>query len=166
MALNGFGDSVSWSDFNPVLERPARQNEDAAINVRYNYNYQIERNRNAVSIANADINIIMLFSACWAVSSQMTNDLLRHEQGHYDITSLGAREFYHALLHLSAVSEHMLRTSISQLNQRVQLRINRANARYDGRTDHSRNTGVQQTWDQAITVALQSPAGSIDQLPS
>jgi predicted secreted Zn-dependent protease len=95
----------------------------------------------------------------------MTNTLLSHEQGHYDITALGARELYNALLQLTAPSGHELQTRASQLRQRIQQKINRTNTRYDTQTNHSQNAAAQHTWQQRIAAEKQKPDGSIDNLP-
>ena len=165
MSLNNFNYPVSWSDFTQRNARPSGENEDAYIFVRYGYSFQMQRNGNAVTIASADVNITISSSDCWVVTSQMTNYLLKHEQGHYDITALGAREFYNALMNLFAASPHALQNSITQLNERYQQKIKRANMRYDTKTRNSQDTQAQQTWDQGIAAEMQMPGGSIDNLP-
>src|SRR4051794_21539259 len=110
MPLNNFTYSVTWMDFTAQPSRPTGAQEDAYIKVRYNYTYQTGRNGNAITISSADVNITVVVSDSWVVSNQMTNDLLSHEQGHYDITALGARELYNALLQLSAPSGNVLQT--------------------------------------------------------
>ncbi len=165
MPLQNFNYSISWSDFTPQSSRPHGSDEDAFTKSIYHHNYNYERNGNAVTISSADVTISMVTSQCWVVSAQSTNDLLQHEQGHYDITALGAREFYNALLQLTAISVHALQTSIAHLHSRCQQKINSANRRYDTQTAHSQNTTVQQTWNRQITTEKQNPAGGIDNLP-
>ena len=164
MPLNGFNNSISWSQFSQVQQRLNGQ-EDAFIRVVYRYTYQTGRNRNAVTVSEADVNIDILSSESWVVDTQMTDYLLRHEQGHYDITSLGARSFYNALLNETASSINALATSIRRLNTRHQQTINSANNRYDSQTQHSRDTNAQQRWNQAISAALLNVNGSVNSLP-
>ena len=165
MPLNNFNYSVTWTDFALQSSRPTGAHEDAHIQVHYDYTYQLKRNGNAVIINSADVNMNVVLPKSWVVSSQMTNDLLSHEQGHYDITALGARELYNALLQLSAASGNVLQTRAAQLNQRIQQKIDRVNIRYDTQTNHSQDTAAQQTWQQRIAAEKQKPDGSIDNLP-
>jgi hypothetical protein len=165
MSLNNFTYSVNWGDFSPVSARPAGHDEDAAIEVKYGYSYNMDRNKNAVVISSADVDITMVPGDCWVVDSKKTNDLLKHEQGHYDITALGAREFYNNLIKLSAKSIADLKTSAANLNAKFQRKINAANKRYDDQADHGAKGNVQKTWDQAIAAEMQKPNGSIDNLP-
>lgn len=168
MPLNqtSFTYSISWSDFNPQSSRPQGVTEDAQIHPEMSFsNFQLARNRNSVSITDVDVNISLVSNDCWVVSSQMTNDLLIHEQGHYDIIAISAREFYNALIGLSAASTHALQTKVTQLQARFQKKATTVDARYDTQTDHSRNTQPQQQWNKAIAAEKQKSNGSISNLP-
>lgn len=166
MALDGFDYNVSWSDFNHLPTRPQSVDEDAETHSKFPHSYQFGRNKNAVIVTGADVNISMISSLCWVVSSRKSDLLLNHEQGHYDITALGAREFYNKLLALKAQNENKMERSIKELNARLQQKINTINIRYDTQTDHSQNAGVQQAWDKQIAAEKQKPDGSLDNLPT
>ncbi len=96
----------------------------------------------------------------------MTDDLLKHEQGHYDIIALNAREMYQNLLTLSASSTHQLQEKVNGLQEKSAKKVKRVDERYDDQTDHSRKTSVQQTWNGRIAAEKSKPDGSIDNLPS
>lgn len=166
MAINGFNDTISWSQFNKRASRPAGQNEDAQIHpevIPANINFKTKGK--AVIITNADIDIELVSDDCWVVSSQMTSELLKHEQGHYDIIALSAREMYKNLLALSAASPHTLEQKLNGLKEKAQIKVKRVDKRYDDKTDHSRNKAIQEKWNKAIATEKQKPDGSIDNLP-
>lgn len=165
MSLNNFDNSISWSDFTPQSSRPHGENEDAFTKAMFRHNYNYTRNGNAIAVTDATVDITMVTAQSWVVSGQTTTDLLQHEQGHYDITALGAREFYNALIQLTARSVRELQTKISTAHSKYQHKINRANIRYDNQTNHSQNVQVQQQWDQSIATEKQNTNGSIDNLP-
>ncbi len=165
MSLNNFSYSVSWSDFTSKPSRPHGEDEDARIKISYPYSYDLGRNKNAIIVSAAEMNIGTVSVACWAVSSQMSNDLLAHEQGHYDITALGAREFYNTLLTLSAKSEKDIKAAIKKENGKIQKKIDEVNKLYDDKTDHSQNKSVQQQWNKQIAAEKQKPNGSLNSLP-
>ncbi len=164
MALTNFTYTLTWSDFNQVPSKPPGAAEDAAIKVRYSQNYNYGSNKNAVVISSADVDITCT-PECWVVSSAMSNDLLQHEQGHFDITALGAREFYNSLLQLKASNGKEIKAKISALNTKVQGKIDRANKRYDKQTGHSQQANMQQLWEQKIATELKKMDGSLDNLP-
>jgi hypothetical protein len=166
MSLNNFNSLISWSDFTQVPARPPNVNEDAEIHVNFPQHYDYSIGRNGATITNLTVDIEMASPECWVVSGQTSNmDLLKHEQGHYDITALGAREFHDGLTGMTAANENALNARITRLRNNIQQKINRANANYDTRTNHSRNTEVQQTWNRRIDAAKQNPGGTVNDLP-
>ncbi|MBK6381143.1 MAG: DUF922 domain-containing protein [Chitinophagaceae bacterium] len=97
----------------------------------------------------------------------MTNDLLKHEQGHYDILAISAREFYNTLIGLSAATADALQRRVNQLKERFAQQVTQVDARYDSesQTNHGINTAIQQTWDQKIAAAKANPRGRLTDLP-
>jgi predicted secreted Zn-dependent protease len=166
MALNNFDSLITWSEFTTVPSRPAGVQEDAEIRVNSSVRYRTRRHGNAISIADATVNITTVTATSWVVSDKKTALLLKHEQGHYDITALGTREFYTQLLTLTADSTNALDVKIAALKQQFQQKIDACNMLYDTRTDHSLISSVQDTWNQKIASAKVNPAGTINDLPS
>jgi Bacterial protein of unknown function (DUF922) len=161
-----FSYPVSWSDFIQKSSRPAGETEDAQIHPEMGFsNFQLKAVGRGVGIKDVDININLVTNDCWVVTSQMTNGLLQHEQGHYDIIAISAREFYNVLLGLSAASTHALQTKVTELRTRFQQKATTVDKRYDTQTDHSRKTQQQQQWDKAIAAEKQKSNGSISNLP-
>lgn len=161
MPLNGFSYFVSWSDFNQQVSAPsADENAQIHPDISFN-NFRLTRIRNAVSIREVDVNITLVPNDCWVVSSRMAADLLEHEQGHYDIIAISAREFYNALIGLPAASVSALQTRVTQLQTRLQQTASSADRRYDTETNHGRNVQAQQQWNQKIGAEKQRPNGSL-----
>ena len=92
MALNNFDYLIGWPEFTSVPARPAGVQEDAEIKVNSAVSYRTRRRGSAVSIVDATVNIVTVTAESWVVSDKKTDPLLKHEQGHYDITALGTRE--------------------------------------------------------------------------
>jgi len=166
MSLNNFNYTVSWSEFTTVSSRPTGVNEDAEIKVNSAVGYRTRRRGNAINIMDATVDIVTVTAQSWVVSDKKTDLLLRHEQGHYDITALGTREFYNELLTLAADSPHALDVKIAALKQRYQQKIDASNIRYDTQTNHGLNSSVQNTWNQQIATTKANAAGTITDLPS
>lgn len=166
MSVNNFDYLISWSDFIQVPARPTGVNEDAEIHLEFPQSYDYSIGRNGVTITTLSVDIGLASPECWVVSSQASNlTLLKHEQGHYDITAIGAREFHDGLVGMSARNEDALNTKIRRLRNSIQQKINRANSNYDTKTNHSLNTSEQQTWNQKIDTAKKNQRGTINDLP-
>lgn len=165
MSLNGFDDTISWSQFNQVPSRPIGEKEDAHIRAEWTFDYAYVQNGKVVSVSNVDVNLTIITAESWVVTNAKSNYLLKHEQGHYDITSLAAREFYNKSKSLKANSVHNSKLKISEFKQKIQQKTNIANKLYDAQTDHGQKTQLQQTWDKKIDAAKKNPNGTIDDLP-
>ena len=166
MAVNNFNNLISWSDFIQVPAKPPGVTEDAEIHLKFPQKYDYDIAKTYVKITNLSVEIGLNSPECWVISSQATNkDLLKHEQGHYDITALGAREFHDKLDGMTAPNENDLNKKIKKIRDIIQQKIDTANLNYDTQTNHSLNTQVQVTWDKKIDAAKKNPKGIINDLP-
>ena len=166
MALNNFDYLVKWTDFTPVDARPHGVDEDAQITVDMQPDFRARGSRSSIIITNVTVNIIIVSAHTWALRSQITNvDLLAHEQGHYNITALAAREYYEELLVITAPTQNRFIELTRSLRDRLQQQINRVNINYDTQTNHYLNRAAQQTWDRNIAAAKANPRGRLVDLP-
>jgi hypothetical protein len=166
MPLQNFHYLISWSDFISRQSRPTGVNEDAQIHPEMSSsNVKLGRKGKAVIITDLDVNIDLVKSDCWVVENQKSDYLLKHEQGHYDILGISAREFYNSMKNLSAPSTHELQKMVTKLQEDTQKNVARVDARYDAQTKHSLDKTAQESWDKKIRAEKQKPNGSIDNLP-
>ncbi|MEO7306561.1 MAG: DUF922 domain-containing protein [Ferruginibacter sp.] len=168
MPLNNFNRTLSWSDFNQQQGQPGAANEYAQIHPdSAPSDFVLARVRNALTVTAVTIDLSLIADDCWVVASHMTNDLLKHEQGHYDILAISAREFYNAVVGVSASTTDALQRKVSQLQERFAQQATRVDARYDSesQTNHGINATIQQTWDQRIAAAKANPRGRLADLP-
>jgi hypothetical protein len=100
-------------------------------------------------------------------SAKGSVELLRHEQGHYDLVLLATRALARELETLTA-------SSATELSQRTQdcvaehtERAARLSQAYDRQTDHGRNTPAQARWSDRIGVARAAaePVDEFDGMP-
>ena len=165
MPLNGFSHTITWAEFAHIPVRPDGVEENAEINCKFPYSYKFGKDKGAITIASAEVNISTIPERCWVVSDEKTDYLLQHEQGHYDILALCAREFYNKILAYTAPTESKLEKRIKDLNADLQQKDNKVNKRYDAQTNHSLDKAKQQEWNKKIAAEKQKPDGSIDNLP-
>jgi predicted secreted Zn-dependent protease len=137
---------LSWNDFKG---RPDPQTGNAAltstsINIDYSYNKR-----------EVKYSIRCQFDPTKSWGRVRNNHILAHEQAHFDIAEIHARELYKALkayrFNASSVNEDIGRIyeSVMQMHHAMQ-------SEYDGQTDYSRNSPIQQDWQQRIANALES----------
>jgi predicted secreted Zn-dependent protease len=99
------------------------------------------------------------------VRGQTGPDLLRHEQGHYNITALGARDYYNELLTITAAHCSEINGHAQTLRQQIQAQIDETDIRYDTRTENGTKGSVQRTWDSQIRATMLNLNGTLSDLP-
>lgn len=78
-------------------------------------------------------------------SREMLADVLRHEQGHYNIAYLMKNELYSVLSHHSYTSNYQ--AEIASLFKVIDAKYHKMNADYEAQTQHMTNTRNQQMWN-------------------
>jgi hypothetical protein len=166
MSMEGFEHQVAWREFREVQSRPARATEDAFVKARKQVDYDFSGSGRNWRVTGVRASIVVNGAESWVVPTAKNNDLLRHEQGHFDITALGMREEAQRTAELTGRNQGDLRGQYEELREEINRKIARANARYDARTEHSGNATAQQRWNQSIRAAKARDDGTIDDLPA
>ena len=79
--------------------------------------------------------------------------ILKHEQGHFDITEIFARKLHKELLDYK-FSRRTFRQDVNDIYDRIVKEKENFQFAYDGLTDHSRNKTVQKEWLEKIQELL------------
>jgi predicted secreted Zn-dependent protease len=89
-----------------------------------------------------------------------TAELLKHEQGHFDILVLVTRALARELESLEADSPQDLGDLLQEARDRHRDRADTIDEAYDDETEHSRERRAQAKWDIAIAAALSDTKAS------
>lgn len=166
MGLEYFNYAVPWSKFKKVSRDPSGGTMDAETVTEYEAkNMKAIKKGNAVVYESAQVKIFVNPQKSWAIKCHTNAELLKHEQGHYDISALAARTFYTGVLKLSAPDMNALEEASKKLNADMQTKIEDVNKRYDIQTGHSRNKTEQDKWNKAIEAEKKNAYGSLNNLP-
>ena len=176
MPLQNFQYRISWAnDFTRVDSAPDGSDESAFTQARFRGKFPFVQQTDGtwvVQSANSVVSLSMDRTASWVVRGSETADLLTHEQGHFDITALGARDFLNDVLALSGSSTTDLQSQIDSARSSNQSTIDSVNSMYDVDpncgTSHGTNAANQQQWNLRINNAKTSGArlSSIASCPS
>ncbi len=165
--LEGYPRDLTWVDFD---ERAASPNPpfDALTDTAWSWSADIPPRADANglwSLLNVRVTVALRPMGSWVVTDRKTDALLRHEQGHFDITGLLARDFHNAVILLAETSRAALNARRGELRDALQRDIDRVqgfrNRRtglqveglYDRETDHSRNILAQNKWNDTFRRA-------------
>jgi hypothetical protein len=166
---------VQWGDFHGHPPQNATLDAHIETKVDLNYGYRREPNGTAQLTDAVTVTIQLVRHLSWAKKQrinswpqQAQDDLLRHEQGHYDITALMGRDMFLDLMELkprSFPSLGALQTAVNGIVQRYAPQA--IHVKYDSaqESDHGRNATQQRAWDGYINTALTQPRSPVVTAP-
>jgi hypothetical protein len=144
-----------------------------AATLRWSYEYALERATDSCRYWIETITSVAVFNPAdsWVKPGYLTDAILRHEQGHFDLTQIFKRELDARTASLigtrSSCTGATLEDAVASAERGAAGRVQSVfddvwqmyvdtQARYDGHTGHGTLAGEQDLWSQAITEALAS----------
>lgn len=185
--LTGRDKTLTWADFGtPVPKTPPGPGQTAVAahtEVKYPITYGWASSGKSFTLAdNVTVAVQLDKSKTWVANwvfdqpKQFQNDLLNHEQGHYDIGALLARDMFIEIMQLKGKTFG----SKAELDKAVADVVNahrsqKVHDKYDlaNETNHGRNATQQKVWDGYFqkarttqrTPAVQAPDGAFYKVP-
>ena len=115
-----------------------------------NFGYTIEEDEDVFEI---DIYVQFYCKESWWNPRIKMDDVLEHEQLHFDICELYGRKFFKAVLELKKDGKFNAK-SIEILYTRMEKEFDEYQDLYDGETDHSTNGEMQRKWNDYVHSEL------------
>ncbi len=90
------------------------------------------------------------------IKSNATADILKHEQLHFDITEIYARELRKKVKSLERLgyNKNVLQTEIRQAFSSIAASMRNEQIRYDNETNHSTIADMQKRWTDSVAIRL------------
>ncbi len=169
-ALEGHDLVLAWSDFQGAVPNPRIPGEDAYTEARfdlaYDYDYDTEHATQGYRINQVHVRVTLERAKMWAVASGQTAALLKHEQGHYDIVALLARDLFGELTAWNAArppkrfrKDVDLKRTADGLSRGVRTLaaqlagLGQDVGVYDKQTNHGQDAKAQDRWDKGVAAA-------------
>jgi predicted secreted Zn-dependent protease len=155
---------LTWTDFAPVDSLPDGSGDEAqtATTMSPLTGIQPVSTQGKFSLPNLTLTVGLDRTQTLVVkTAQKTADLLKHEQGHFDITVLTVRAMAKEFEQLKAGSPPALGQQLNAVVSKHQQRANMIEVKYDKDTNGSRDQDAQKSWNQAIDAAMKGSGGSI-----
>lgn len=155
--LSGWPRQISWNEFRDVASRPAGEKEDAQIDTQTQQPERVgvAREQGQFRLGSFMAKLIVIRDNSWVVASQKNATLLTHEQGHFDITGLVARDLVKALGALRVSTTDELQREVSRLYAAFDAWAKSLSKQYDDETNNSRNAKIQAEWEARIRTCMQ-----------
>jgi predicted secreted Zn-dependent protease len=163
MAIKNWPSKINWAQFTELDIRPPGATTDAHIEVEYRNppGKQFGITQVGKHYRLTDVNLVLktIPGETWVVKGKQNKELLKHEQGHWDILGLVAREYQRKLRGLRAASVDQLRTRVQTLEARMLEKgekFNSGTGGYDTETNHGRIRPQQKRWDALIASCIKT----------
>jgi hypothetical protein len=170
-ALEGHDLTLDWRDFLADVPRDRAASDVALTQARfellYDYTYDTAQgSHQGYRVDHVSVRVTLDRPKMWVVPSARTPELLLHEQGHYDIVALLARDLFGELTGWESSNpprrfrkDPDLKSAVARLSREA-LRLadyvsgsSRTVGVYDTQTDHGRKSAVQDKWNAALAAA-------------
>jgi ribosomal protein L21 len=155
---------LSWTDFAPVDSLPDGSGEEAQTSTTMPPLSGIRPVSAQGKFVLPDITLKVGLDRTQTLvirSAQKTPELLKHEQGHFDITVLTVRAMAKELEELKVGSPSALGQQVTAVLSKHQRRADMIEVKYDKETKGSKDQDAQKTWNQAIDAAMKGSGVSI-----
>ncbi|TPN84753.1 DUF922 domain-containing protein [Aquimarina algicola] len=140
---------LAWSDFRG---RPdIGSHFDASVNTGITYQWSYGKDKGAIEL-NYQVDSFCYPSLSWVKKGQMSDDLLSHEQLHFDISELHARIMRKRLKEYKAGKN--IRRDLNKMYKLVERMRIIMQERYDEETDHSKNKEGQKKWEKKVETLM------------
>lgn len=167
--LEGHEETLGWQDFQATP--PAKHSGDdaqteARFDMQYDYEWDDRHGHQGYRVDHVQVTVSVDRPSMWVVAASKTAELLKHEQGHYDIVALIARDLFQELTGWeSGRSPKRFRkeTDLTTAADRLRRQATSLAARlsgtassvgvYDKQTKHGQDTKAQEQWDKALEAA-------------
>ena len=141
-------DKLGYSDF-----KAGKKNSSgfAIATASSNFGYEVEEDANEFAI---DIYVQFYCKESWWNPNIRMDDVLSHEQLHFDICEFYGRKFYKAVLELQKAGKFN-KHSVERLYDKMETEFDKYQDLYDDETDHSTNGEMQRNWNEYIYNELE-----------
>ena len=139
-----------WEDFKAPVNQGSPYKALTNSGITYGFDYENNELKYTVNC------FYDPFSS-WVKEDGKTDDLLVHEQGHFNITELYARKIRKKFSETKFTSDNVVNLSESIFKDLMKASIIMQRL-YDTETDHNKNVSEQQKWNKKISAELEKLA--------
>jgi hypothetical protein len=168
--LDGHDETLDWRDFQGKAPASRSGGDDAQtearFDVQYDYDWDDDHRHRGYRVNNVQVTVVLDRASMWVVTASRTPTLLKHEQGHYDIVALVARDLFNELTGWESAKppkrfrkETDLKNAADGLSRRAKglaARLSGTSSSvgvYDKQTKHGQDAKAQEQWDKALEAA-------------
>lgn len=141
---------LTWADFkaNPNLSSDAVALTASGIT----FGYSVKTSGRQIIGFSTSVEAHFYPNKSWYLKEKGNDNILRHEQLHFDITELYARQFREQIMRLEV--NQNVKEQMTRLHATINEALNETQKRYDKQSNHSINIEMQKQWENFIADEL------------
>lgn len=144
---------LRWEDFSGPVDPNSKYS--AATRWLINYKYKILSFRG--DTVNIDLQVFtFLRGNSWVIPDKKSNELLEHEQGHFNNALIHALKFKKEIMATILLKSNHYE-KVSSIFKSIIKDANQMDLQYDEETNHSLNRSEQKKWNQKFNSMLTNP---------
>ncbi|WP_179335304.1 DUF922 domain-containing protein [Winogradskyella costae] len=141
---------LTWADFKAVPD--LKSNAAAVTASGITFGYGVKTSGERIVDFSTTVEAHFYPNKSWYIKEKGNHHILAHEQLHFDITELYARQFRAQIAAL--IVNQNVKEQMSRLHAEINEAVNETQQRYDEQTDHSMNVEMQEEWEKTIQIEL------------
>ncbi len=143
---------LKWADFSGIPDPQSNFYASTAYNFSYSFGKVLQVGDSLI-VSDFEFVIELDQFKSWVVKGKETDELLAHEQGHFNLGILNGREAINLIKRAKFTKEN-IRTRPGELLQNISKKYNDMSVLYDAETKHSIDKEQQGKWNDFFKEQL------------
>ena len=143
---------LNWDDFKGVPDQSSSHDANTYWNINYGFK-GISFKGDTAKISSFLVTLTLNENLSWTKTERQSSNLLKHEQGHFDIALICQHEIinqFNTTVFFKSDFQSKIQTIFSSLLDKYRL----LGIKYDEETDHSKNKESQNSWNNFFAKEL------------
>lgn len=141
---------LKWEDFKANVPKNTEYSANVNTGLSYKWSYSTA---NGIIDFKYNIEAKLYRNFSWSIYRKDKENVLKHEQLHFDITELFARKFRKALTEYKV--GRSIRKDVTKIYENIEKERDSMQLVYDRETGHSINKSSQSLWETKVSDLLQ-----------
>ena len=136
---------LTWADYSGRVDASS----SFGAMTEYQFSYRVsgmEKSGDSIYFKNIEVTLNFDHQKSWVKKDMMTDALLEHEQGHFNIGFMCVREFL-SIIKSTKFIKAQYSARLKQIFQVVSDKYQQMHTQYDAETNHSINRTAQEKWN-------------------
>jgi hypothetical protein len=146
---------LKWTDFTGPIDKSS----NFIAVTTYNYKMRFNSTRligDSVQLLDISVDLYLDPQKTWVKFDKITDNLLAHEQGHFNLGILLQSELLEILTN-TRFHRNSYQQDVQTINNEINEKYKQLSLKYDASTEHSKNTNMQAKWNDFFAQLIEFP---------